>query len=106
MAPALRKPNYGRQPRGHLAFPAIPIHLVEESAVADTTGIASSNERRGIDARRIGQAQLVEDRTVPQHLLEAPVRLPIRERHPRSVPPDQIGRIVAGQLLGISLDDS
>src|SRR5271165_7338997 len=102
MTPALRKPNHGHQPRGHLAFPAIAVHLVKEGAVTDSAGVALRNERGGTAARRIGQANLIEDRSVPQHLLESFVRLPVGQQHPRAVPPDQVSRVVASQLLGIS----
>src|SRR5260370_27564628 len=102
MPPALRKPKHGHQPRGYLASPAIAVHLVKESAVADSAGIAWRNERGGTDTRRIGKANFVDDGTAPQHFLIALVGLPIRQQHPRPVPPDEIGRIVSRQLLGIS----
>src|SRR5260370_1590205 len=71
MPPALRKPKHGHQPRGYLASPAIAVHLVKESAVADSAGIAWPNERGGTDTRRVGVADLVHDGTAPPHFLIA-----------------------------------
>jgi len=49
---------------------------------------------------------LVDDRSVPQHLVEALAGPPVRQRHPGPVPPDQIGRIVTRQMIGVGADES
>ena len=43
---------------------------------------------------------------MPEHFGEAPGRMPVRQRHPRAVPPDQIGRIGIRQKIGIGADES